>query len=240
MPNRLRLDRRRIERFDGIDRFVARKTDRRSGWKRKVWSRRSNRTPRRAARRPLECGDRAVSHRPVVRRTRKKLAEPAIAAVREGKTKFVPQNWENTYFNWMENIQPWCISRQLWWGHQIPAWYGPSDRSRIRYRRQCVQMRFVAATESDAISARKFIRKTSSFDVVEIRTDSRCIGSRGSRTNERYRFGATRTCSTPGSPRRCGRSRRSAGRTRRRSSRASIRPRRWSPASTSSSSGSRA
>ena len=55
----------------------------------------------------------------------KKLAEPAIAAVREGKTKFVPKNWEKTYFNWMENIQPWCISRQLWWGHQIPAWYGP-------------------------------------------------------------------------------------------------------------------
>ena len=56
------------------------------------------------------------------------LAKPAIAAVREGKTKFVPTNWENTYFNWMENIQPWCISRQLWWGHQIPAWYGPKVR----------------------------------------------------------------------------------------------------------------
>jgi valyl-tRNA synthetase len=54
----------------------------------------------------------------------KELAKPAIAAVREGKTQFIPQNWENTYFNWMENIQPWCISRQLWWGHQIPAWYG--------------------------------------------------------------------------------------------------------------------
>ncbi len=53
------------------------------------------------------------------------LAKPAIAAVRDGTTKFVPKNWETTYFNWMENIQPWCISRQLWWGHQIPAWYGP-------------------------------------------------------------------------------------------------------------------
>jgi valyl-tRNA synthetase len=52
------------------------------------------------------------------------LAEPAIASVREGRTKFVPENWEKTYFQWMENIQPWCISRQLWWGHQIPAWYG--------------------------------------------------------------------------------------------------------------------
>ncbi|WP_062202931.1 valine--tRNA ligase [Aureimonas sp. AU12] len=55
----------------------------------------------------------------------KTLAEPAIASVREGRTNFVPKNWEKTYFDWMENIQPWCISRQLWWGHQIPAWYGP-------------------------------------------------------------------------------------------------------------------
>ena len=54
----------------------------------------------------------------------KVLAQPALAAVREGKTKFVPENWEKTYFQWLENIQPWCISRQLWWGHQIPAWYG--------------------------------------------------------------------------------------------------------------------
>src|SRR3990172_3838299 len=58
----------------------------------------------------------------------KKLAEPAIAAVREGKTTFVPKNWEKTYFEWMEKIQPWCISRQLWWGHQIPAWYGPDGK----------------------------------------------------------------------------------------------------------------
>jgi len=56
------------------------------------------------------------------------LAKPAIAAVRGGKTNFVPRNWEATYFNWMENIQPWCISRQLWWGHQIPAWYGPDGK----------------------------------------------------------------------------------------------------------------
>ncbi|WP_311028783.1 valine--tRNA ligase [Mesorhizobium koreense] len=53
------------------------------------------------------------------------LAKPAIASVREGRTNFVPKSWEKTYFDWMENIQPWCISRQLWWGHQIPAWYGP-------------------------------------------------------------------------------------------------------------------
>ncbi|MFC4626178.1 valine--tRNA ligase [Daeguia caeni] len=53
------------------------------------------------------------------------LAKPAMAAVREGRTQIVPKNWEKTYFDWMENIQPWCVSRQLWWGHQIPAWYGP-------------------------------------------------------------------------------------------------------------------
>jgi valyl-tRNA synthetase len=73
----------------------------------------------------------------------KKLAEPAIVAVREGKTVFVPKNWEKTYFDWMENIQPWCISRQLWWGHQIPAWYGPEDKV------------FCEASESDAIAAAK-------------------------------------------------------------------------------------
>jgi valyl-tRNA synthetase len=68
----------------------------------------------------------------------KELAKPAIAAVRAGKTKFVPKNWEKTYFDWMENIQPWCISRQLWWGHQIPAWYGPDGKM------------FVATTEAEA------------------------------------------------------------------------------------------
>ncbi len=55
----------------------------------------------------------------------KALAGPALAAVRSGDTKFVPKNWEKTFFDWLENIQPWCISRQLWWGHQIPAWYSP-------------------------------------------------------------------------------------------------------------------
>ena len=66
------------------------------------------------------------------------LAKPAIAAVRDGRTTFVPKNWEATYFNWMENIQPWCISRQLWWGHQIPAWYGPDGKV------------FVAESETEA------------------------------------------------------------------------------------------
>ncbi len=53
----------------------------------------------------------------------KPLAEPAIRAVEEGRTRFIPEHWESTYFAWMRNIKDWCISRQLWWGHQIPAWY---------------------------------------------------------------------------------------------------------------------
>ena len=55
----------------------------------------------------------------------KALAGPALAAVREGRTRFVPKPYEKTFFDWLEDIQPWCVSRQLWWGHQIPAWYGP-------------------------------------------------------------------------------------------------------------------
>ena len=69
------------------------------------------------------------------------LAKPAIASVREGRTKFVPEGWQNTYYHWMENIQPWCISRQLWWGHQIPAWYGPDGEV------------FVAHDEAEAATA---------------------------------------------------------------------------------------
>ena len=54
----------------------------------------------------------------------KTLAEPALAAVREGRTRILPERDEKTYFHWLENIEPWCISRQLWWGHRIPVWYG--------------------------------------------------------------------------------------------------------------------
>ncbi|MFN7165925.1 MAG: valine--tRNA ligase [Pannonibacter sp.] len=69
------------------------------------------------------------------------LAKPAIASVREGRTKFVPSNWDKTYYEWMENIQPWCVSRQLWWGHQIPAWYGPDGKV------------FVEKSEAEALAA---------------------------------------------------------------------------------------
>ena len=58
----------------------------------------------------------------------KPLAAPAIDAVRQGQIRFVPERWGKLYFDWMENIRDWCISRQLWWGHRIPVWYGPDDR----------------------------------------------------------------------------------------------------------------
>ena len=66
------------------------------------------------------------------------LAAKAIAAVEKGETKFFPENWANIYFGWLRNIRPWCISRQLWWGHQIPVWYGPDGEI------------FCAETEADA------------------------------------------------------------------------------------------
>ncbi len=69
------------------------------------------------------------------------LAEPAIAAVEEGRTTLQPKNWEKTYFEWMRNIEPWCISRQLWWGHRIPVWYGPDGHP------------FVEETEDEAKAA---------------------------------------------------------------------------------------
>ena len=61
----------------------------------------------------------------------KKLAGPAIEAVEDGRIKFVPQQYENMYFSWMRNIQDWCISRQLWWGHRIPAWYDESGKAYV-------------------------------------------------------------------------------------------------------------
>jgi valyl-tRNA synthetase len=69
----------------------------------------------------------------------KTLAGPALDAVRTGKTRFIPESWTKTYYNWLENIEPWCVSRQLWWGHQIPAWYAADGSV------------FVAHTEAEAV-----------------------------------------------------------------------------------------
>jgi valyl-tRNA synthetase len=107
------------------------------------------------------------------------LARPPSRRWRRDATVFVPKHWEKTYFEWMRNIQPWCVSRQLWWGHRIPAWYGPDGKI------------FVEETEAEA-------------EAAALET-----------TATRNPCARTRTSSTPGSRRACGRSRRSAGRRRR-------------------------
>lgn len=85
----------------------------------------------------------------------KTLAIPALEAVKSGEVKFVPDNWKETYFQWMENIEPWCVSRQLWWGHRIPAWYDQDGNI------------FVEETEEEAIAA----AKTKHGKDVELRRD---------------------------------------------------------------------
>lgn len=88
------------------------------------------------------------------------LAQPALKAVEQENMKFVPHHWENTYFTWLRNIQPWCISRQLWWGHRIPAWYGPDGKI------------FVAQTEEEAkkdayLFYKKDVTLTQDTDVLD-------------------------------------------------------------------------
>ena len=79
------------------------------------------------------------------------LAKPALESVRAGRTKFVPKLYENTYYAWMDNIKPWCISRQLWWGHQIPAWYGPRLSTDPDFNKVDAGPKiFVAETEAEA------------------------------------------------------------------------------------------
>jgi len=87
------------------------------------------------------------------------LSKPATEAVNSGKTNFVPENWKKTYDNWMNNVQPWCISRQLWWGHRIPAWYGPGESLGE-------QVIFCAHTEEEAIEkAKQYYLKNVGIDV---------------------------------------------------------------------------
>jgi valyl-tRNA synthetase len=83
------------------------------------------------------------------------LAAPAVAAVENGQTVFVPKQWENTFFAWLRDIQPWCISRQLWWGHRIPAWYDAEGRI------------FVARTEAEAVAQAGGAALTQDEDVLD-------------------------------------------------------------------------
>jgi valyl-tRNA synthetase len=98
----------------------------------------------------------------------KTLAGPAIEAVRSGAIKVVPQSWEKTWFQWLENIQPWCVSRQLWWGHRIPAWYGPyagaPDPDRVITADDMPV--FVASSEKEAIELATTHYKNAGFDKV--------------------------------------------------------------------------
>ena len=107
-----------------------------------------------AARRPLRRGHRAVPDRPVVRRRQDAWRSRRRRRCARAAPTFVPQQWEATYFNWMDNIQPWCISRQLWWGHQIPAWYGWAldDDGQLSIAKTEV---FVAETEAEALQRAK-------------------------------------------------------------------------------------
>ncbi|NIJ15141.1 valine--tRNA ligase [Sphingobium vermicomposti] len=111
-----------------------------------------------------------------------KLAVAPMQAVRDGRIDIVPKTWEKTFFNWMENIQPWCVSRQLWWGHQIPAWYGfnpvdgkpagwnPNATSSSDHSFDIISDPFIAETEAEAIDlARKHypgVDPTARFEVV--------------------------------------------------------------------------
>ncbi len=72
----------------------------------------------------------------------KPLAQPAIDAVKDGRVRFVPENWTKTYFQWMENIEDWCISRQLWWGHRIPAWYDNQNRVYVGHSENDVRFKY--------------------------------------------------------------------------------------------------
>jgi valyl-tRNA synthetase len=94
------------------------------------------------------------------------LAQPAIAAVERGETVFSPKNWEKTYFEWMRNIEPWCISRQLWWGHRIPAWYGPElgDDGNLIVSSNKI---FVGETEDDAIDQARQYYRLNDVEVVD-------------------------------------------------------------------------
>ncbi|CAH0495613.1 valine--tRNA ligase [Novosphingobium sp. CECT 9465] len=104
------------------------------------------------------------------------LAQPAIEAVKSGAVEIVPKTWEKTFFNWMENIQPWCVSRQLWWGHRIPAWYGPRKDDdgllvhTVRPVRDTGSLRQCFVAEDDASA----LQKAQDYygDDFEVRLDS--------------------------------------------------------------------
>jgi len=114
------------------------------------------------------------------------LAKPAIEAVRSGAIEIVPKTWEKTFFNWMENIQPWCVSRQLWWGHRIPAWYGPSiSGSTFQYD---VPHVFVATDSVDAETMAEDFEPYSGRSIVFVSDQITAINSMLMEGNENRVF----------------------------------------------------
>ena len=95
------------------------------------------------------------------------LAQPPMQAVRDGRINIVPKTWEKTFFNWMENIQPWCVSRQLWWGHRIPAWYGPDlDKDTDPLLQGPEEFRaFVAPSQEEALDQARAYYSLAGWDV---------------------------------------------------------------------------
>ncbi len=97
-----------------------------------------------------------------------RIVQPALEAVRSGRTKIIPPSGEKTYYHWLENIEPWCISRQLWWGHQIPVWYGPGVDEQGRFTRD-FSFRFCAVNDEEALEeATREYRRLANFNPDEI------------------------------------------------------------------------
>ena len=101
----------------------------------------------------------------------KPLAEPAIAAVKSGEVRFVPDRWSKIYFNWMENIQDWCISRQLWWGHRIPAYYVRGDSSEEGKAKNEERPFVVAETPEKALERAKAMTGNDKLTMADLEQD---------------------------------------------------------------------
>ena len=138
---------------------------------------------------------------------RKAITEPALDAVRSGEIRFVPENWTTTYTQWLDNIQDWCICRQLWWGHQIPAWYDEAGNIFVGEDEADARAQARVHAGGRAAPGRRRARHVVLVGAVAV-LDAGLAG---------YETAASRTARQLPAERRC-----------------------WSPASTSSSSGSRA
>jgi valyl-tRNA synthetase len=110
------------------------------------------------------------------------LAAPALEAVRSGAIRVVPETWKKTYYHWLENIQPWCVSRQLWWGHQIPAWYGPLSTATtvsLQTGKNAERKVFVGVSFEDVLPEMEAYYGVDRSQIVEVAADVREIWSAG-------------------------------------------------------------